>query len=753
MNGQAATPGMATEPDVDKVDGAHGCGFDPPERGPQPPDRKAHFLAEELLIIGSGSDSDEPAPPQLLALLERILSNTGWFWKTDATGHTTFVSSSFAAISGMRPADVLGRNEWMQGRNLKAGMARRMAVAARERAEFREIEFQQVRGPGLEPIWCITSGVPVRDEQGAFRGYWGVTRVITERKRVEQRLAASEARYRQLADTASDWVWSTNEHHEISELSMAPPRMFRTDTMGRRRWDLPDAQLPENDWAGHRATLDARLPFRDFEFVREEDGGGRRWISISGAPRFDGAGKFLGYQGTGRFVTERKLAELAHARAQQFYAALAAVGEAALRAHSRAELLAITCRVLHETGGLEGVSYYQADENNQALQMISGAGATTPPRMKLDDDGDDPAKQRPSFRAWFTRKTVVANEYLDLESTRKFHDYYRSQGIQASMITPVPAEGAAHHGLLVLMATARNWFDGELISLSERIAVVLGQGLNRLALERSKAAAEAELARSESRYRQFASLASDWHWESDAGHRFTYMSGNSDTHQQQQLGERVGQIICSPPCTPEPEQLAHYRALLDAREPVRDLLLHITGLPLQPWWRVNAAPRFDDQGLFIGYSGTTRDVTSEMKAEAARREAEEHFNRLARLAVDWYWQTDADGRVTHVSQSYARFNGIAASEVVGLVAFRPMPANGVSDERGRGEHEIAALVAAHKPFFDRVYLRSQKAKAGVEEWRVASGEPVFDASGVFLGYRGTARAIPAPEDPGRGGRQ
>ncbi|MBW6496191.1 MAG: PAS domain-containing protein, partial [Burkholderiaceae bacterium] len=274
------------------------------------------------LLAAVGHEAEEPSPLQLLALLERVLSISGWFWKTNAEGRTTFVSSSYAAVSGMQPGEVLGRNEWTQGRNLKAAMARRLATAAGQRAEFSEIEYQQMRGDALEPIWCISSGVPVWDAQGTFCGYWGVTRVITERKRVEQRLQASEARYRQLADTVSDWIWSTNERHEISEFSAAP-RISKADILGRCRWDFADAQLPENDWPAHRATLDARLPFRDFEFVRQNDGGAKHWVSISGAPRFDGAGVFLGYQGTGRYVTERKLAELQLARSEARYRRLA----------------------------------------------------------------------------------------------------------------------------------------------------------------------------------------------------------------------------------------------------------------------------------------------------------------------------------------------------------------------------------------------------------------------------------------------
>jgi diguanylate cyclase (GGDEF)-like protein len=57
-------------------------------------------------------------------------------------------------------------------------------------------------------------------------------------------------------------------------------------------------------WAAHMAQLASQLPFRDFEFARVMPDGGTRHFSVSGEPRFDADGAFLGYRGVGRDVTE-----------------------------------------------------------------------------------------------------------------------------------------------------------------------------------------------------------------------------------------------------------------------------------------------------------------------------------------------------------------------------------------------------------------------------------------------------------------
>jgi hypothetical protein len=51
---------------------------------------------------------------------------------------------------------------------------------------------------------------------------------------------------------------------------------------------------------GDRETLDAHLPFRDFEHARPTPDGGKRYVFVSGLPVFDETGRFIGYRGVGR---------------------------------------------------------------------------------------------------------------------------------------------------------------------------------------------------------------------------------------------------------------------------------------------------------------------------------------------------------------------------------------------------------------------------------------------------------------------
>ena len=72
---------------------------------------------------------------------------------------------------------------------------------------------------------------------------------------------------------------------------------------------MPYLEPDEDAWRRHRETLDAHLPFRDFELARPAADGGKRYVSVSGLPVFDDAGNFVGYRGVGRDISERKRAE------------------------------------------------------------------------------------------------------------------------------------------------------------------------------------------------------------------------------------------------------------------------------------------------------------------------------------------------------------------------------------------------------------------------------------------------------------
>lgn len=122
-----------------------------------------------------------------------------------------------------------------------------------------------------------------------------------------ERLRYSEQRLADFLDTAADRLWEMD-----ADLRLVFVSQGQQDTMlapelvlGKTRWEVAGVE-PDCDehWRAHVADLHARRPFRDFKFKIVGPDGKAYHHSVSGIPMFDHDGRFLGYRGTVRDVTD-----------------------------------------------------------------------------------------------------------------------------------------------------------------------------------------------------------------------------------------------------------------------------------------------------------------------------------------------------------------------------------------------------------------------------------------------------------------
>jgi len=238
-----------------------------------------------------------------------------WFWETDRQHRLSWLSSAApqALAPGLDDSALLGRRLDQLGllRAPEQGWAALHGCMTRLEA-FRDVEFQV--GPQGVPLrWISISGRPRHGAQGTVIGYEGVGRDVSERRQAHEQLVASEQRWSTMARLASDWYWQTDAEHRLLPLDAQQQQRIGADlaerTEGRARWDAHRDALTPEQWAEHRADLDARRPFRSLQFEIEAGEGRWLWISISGMPRFDAGGRFAGYHGVGRDITARQQAQ------------------------------------------------------------------------------------------------------------------------------------------------------------------------------------------------------------------------------------------------------------------------------------------------------------------------------------------------------------------------------------------------------------------------------------------------------------
>ncbi len=166
---------------------------------------------------------------------------------------------------------------------------------------------------GVERVVDVTL-VPEIGSEKRVIGVFSLIVDISQRKRVELALRDSEKRFRDYTDASSDWHWETDERHVFTYVSANFETLTGiplSEALGKTRQELSVESRDTAEWREHEAAMMRHQPFRDFRSVRQSADGRVLWVSVSGIPRFDAVGRFIGYRGTGREITALVEAEQA----------------------------------------------------------------------------------------------------------------------------------------------------------------------------------------------------------------------------------------------------------------------------------------------------------------------------------------------------------------------------------------------------------------------------------------------------------
>lgn len=136
------------------------------------------------------------APGEIARLYEIVHHNTDWIWEVDAQGRYTFCSQGSVAMLGRQPSEVLGKTpfDFMPPDEAERVGREFMAIAGAQRP-FAGLINRNLRPDGSLVV-LETSGIPLFDPDGSFRGYRGIDRDVTPLGGVlSQRLLQLEAIY------------------------------------------------------------------------------------------------------------------------------------------------------------------------------------------------------------------------------------------------------------------------------------------------------------------------------------------------------------------------------------------------------------------------------------------------------------------------------------------------------------------------------------------------------------------------------
>lgn len=286
----------------------------------------ATAIATGLLLLRRQSSSAEPkatAVSEEQALLAaRLAESEGLYRAIAETASDAIVISQdsrivFANPAAARLVGIMGP-ETLIGRSVMEFIVPDKQALARERtaqmlagASAPLVESRYLKVDGTETDVEISSTPFVLHGRPAIVS---ILRDISERKRVEQALRRSETRFRGLTELSSDWYWEQDEQYRVTFISdrySAKTGLKMTPTLGQTRFETDNIWVSEAQKRLHRDDLESRRPFHDLRLSRYDEDGELHYFSISGRPIFNDKGRYIGYYGIGRDITEQQRVETA----------------------------------------------------------------------------------------------------------------------------------------------------------------------------------------------------------------------------------------------------------------------------------------------------------------------------------------------------------------------------------------------------------------------------------------------------------
>jgi PAS domain S-box-containing protein len=380
---------------------------------------------------------------------------------------------------------------------------------------------------------------------------------------------ALDNQFRAIIDTIPTLAWSALPNGALEFINQRWLDYTGLSLDGALGWGWTAAIHPddraamEQDW---RHAIETGAAFRHEARLRQHDGS-YRWFLNHAVPLRDPSGTIVKWYGTTTDVEERKQAELALRRSEAYLA---------------------EAQRLSSTGSFGWkVSSGEIFWSEQTYRIFEWdrAVALTVERILERVHPDDLASVK---------------EALDRASREK-----RDFDLIHRLVMPGGSTKYIH-----VIAHAVTDDAGELEFVGGLMDITAAK------------ATEEALRENEQRFRDFSEAASDWHWESDAEHRFTTIGEGGATLARLHLdsdaviGKTRWEIASD--VADEPEKWREHIATLAAHQPFRRFIYRITPPNASPIYiSANGKPRFDAQGAFLGYRGVNTEVTAAVRAAHA----------------------------------------------------------------------------------------------------------------------------------------
>ena len=306
--------------------------------------------------------------------LEMALEATGAaVWDADLVAGTCWWSDTFPKMLGYTDTPAMPSDFW-EKRLHPDDRERVLAhIASHLTGETTRYAYDyRMRHENGGWLWIAAKGRAFRDQSGDAVRYAGIMTDITESRRQEARLRASEERLLKIMEAAPIAVNVTTRDGRWLFCNAQSVRLLGRERMDLMRTSVPDLYADAVDRDALIARFDREGPFRDAETRFRKPDGTMVWaLSSWNMIELDGEAALLTWLYD---ITDRKTAEATSIRAreeaEQALTELRVAQESLIQAETMASLGQLVAGVAHEINTPIGIGLTAASHIGEQAQML-----------------------------------------------------------------------------------------------------------------------------------------------------------------------------------------------------------------------------------------------------------------------------------------------------------------------------------------------------------------------------------------------
>jgi PAS domain S-box-containing protein len=300
---------VTTKPNIDETD--------------DPTDELARLRLRVAELERAQKSWERTKESQLWDIVENLPYGFAWF---DADRRLVFCNRIFKEIYAVVADDLVPGAEFETLHRKLLDLGWFPEAVGREEEWLKERVEKHCNPTGPYEFQLSDGRWQLFDERlTADGGIAGLRIDITKEKQAVAALQESEARFRDVAEVSSDWVWEmgpdlrfTYISDRVYELNGLPRGAFD----GKTRSEVVGNPEMTPAWRAHLDDLENHRPFRNYEYSRTTADGQIHHFRVSGKPVFGEDGVFRGYRGAGTDITEMVAAQVALKNSEELFRSL-----------------------------------------------------------------------------------------------------------------------------------------------------------------------------------------------------------------------------------------------------------------------------------------------------------------------------------------------------------------------------------------------------------------------------------------------